>query len=231
MTLPNAKRIVLTGAGRGLGRAMAGGFIIAGHTVIACSRSQESIARLRQRFNSPHRFDAVDVADDDRVAAWAHEVLAAHGPPDLLINNAAVINENAPLWEVTAADFDRLVDVNVKGVANVIRHFVPAMIQRGQGVIVNFSSGWGRSASPEVAPYCASKWAVEGLTRALAEELPDGLAAVPLNPGVIHTQMLESCFGAAAASYPKPQRWAERTVPFLLQLGPKDNGHPLTAPA
>jgi NAD(P)-dependent dehydrogenase (short-subunit alcohol dehydrogenase family) len=78
------------------------------------------------------------------------------------------------------------------------------MIRRGSGVIVNFSSGWGRSVSAEVAPYCASKWAVERLTRALAEELPSGLAAVPLNPGIINTEMLQSCFGADAQNYPEP---------------------------
>jgi NAD(P)-dependent dehydrogenase (short-subunit alcohol dehydrogenase family) len=122
------------------------------------------------------------------------------------------------------------VDVNVKGVANVVRAFVPAMIRRGSGVVVNFSSGWGRATSPEVAPYCASKWAIEGLTRALAQELPRGLAAVPLNPGIIDTDMLRSCFGADAAAYAEPREWAEKTVPFLLELGPRHNGQALTAP-
>jgi len=63
---------------------------------------------------------------------------------------------------------------------------VPAMVRRGQGVIVNFSSGWGRSTDAGVAPYCATKWAIEGLTQALAQELPPGMAAVPLNPGIIN---------------------------------------------
>lgn len=123
-----------------------------------------------------------------------------------------------------------MVDVNIKGVANVIRHFVPAMVARGSGVIVNFSSGWGRSADAEVAPYCASKWAIEGLTVALARELPPGMAAVPLSPGVIDTDMLRSTFGAQAGNYSTPEAWAKTAVPFLLGLGPKDNGQPLTAP-
>lgn len=150
------------------------------------------------------------------------------GPPDLLINNAALINRNAPLWQVSAAEFDRVIDVNLKGVANTIRHFLPAMIRAGHGVVVNFSSGWGRSTAPEVAPYCATKWGIEGLTQALAQELPRGLAAVPLNPGIIHTEMLESCFGAAARSYPDPETWARSAVSLLLRLGPKDNGRPLS---
>jgi NAD(P)-dependent dehydrogenase (short-subunit alcohol dehydrogenase family) len=115
-------------------------------------------------------------------------------------------------------------------VANVVRAFVPAMAARGLGVVVNFSSYWGRSTAREVAPYCATKWAIEGLTRALAQELPPGMAAVPFNPGIIDTAMLRSCFGDKAAHYPDARQWAETAVPFLLQLGPKDNGKPLTAP-
>lgn len=59
----------------------------------------------------------------------------------------------------------------------------------------------------QVAPYCASKWAVEGLTRAVAKELSSGVAAVALSPGVVHTEMLESCFGSSASVYPKPDQW------------------------
>ena len=98
------------------------------------------------------------------------------------------------------------------------------MVERGTGVIVNLSSGWGRSVSPEVAPYCATKWAIEGLTKALAEELPKGMAAVPLNPGVIDTDMLRTCFADSASSYPKADEWAKKAGPFILGLGPKDSG-------
>jgi NAD(P)-dependent dehydrogenase (short-subunit alcohol dehydrogenase family) len=129
---------------------------------------------------------------------------------------------------VPAEEFDRVLDVNVKGVANVIRHFVPAMLARKSGVIVNFSSHWGRSAQVEVAPYCASKWAVEGLTVALAHELPRGMAAVPLNPGVIDTDMLRSCFGDKASRYPTPEEWVEYAVPAILALHARDNGKPAT---
>jgi NAD(P)-dependent dehydrogenase (short-subunit alcohol dehydrogenase family) len=97
-------------------------------------------------------------------------------------------------------------------------------------VIVNLSSGWGRSTSANVAPYCASKWAIEGLTRALAQELPKGMAAVPLNPGIIDTDMLKISFGDRSSSFPGPDAWALTAAPFLLGLGPKDNGKALTAP-
>ncbi|MCE9527683.1 MAG: SDR family oxidoreductase [Planctomycetales bacterium] len=225
--MADTRRIVLTGAGRGLGLAMTEGFIERGHTVIGCGRSQETMQELAKRFGRPHQFDAVDVADEKQVKRWAESVLV-DGPPDLLLNNAAIINRSQPLWEVPTADFSQVIDVNIKGVFHVLRHFVPAMVDRQQGIVVNFSSGWGRSTSPEVASYCATKYAIEGLTLALSAELPQGMAAIPLNPGIINTQMLESAFGAAAADYQAPDEWAETAVPFLLALRPKDNGRSLT---
>jgi NAD(P)-dependent dehydrogenase (short-subunit alcohol dehydrogenase family) len=223
-----SKLIVVTGATRGLGRALVPQFVTAGHTVIGCGRSGTHVTELAGRFPAPHTFAAVDVTDAAAVSAWAAAVLTSHGVPDLLVNNAAVMNTPAVLWEVPADEFDRLIDVNVKGVANVIRAFVPAMVNRKSGVIVNLSSGWGRSTSPEVAPYCASKYAVEGLTKSLAQELPRGMAAVPLNPGVIDTDMLRQAWSDAAGSYPKADAWATRAAPFLLNLSAADNGQSLS---
>lgn len=228
--MSDPRSILITGVTRGLGRALVEGFIAEGHTVVGCGRTAEGIAALRKEYGSPHRFDVLHVADDAAVRSWAASVLASHGAPDLLVNNAAIINRNAPLWQVPAAEFDACVDVNIKGAANVIRHFVPAMVARRRGVIVNLSSGWGRSTSPEVAPYCTTKWAIEGLSQALAQELPAGMAAVALNPGVIDTEMLRSAWSDSAASRPKPAEWAKSAVPFLLSIGPEHNGEPLTVP-
>lgn len=225
-----AKNIVVTGVSRGLGLAMVKGFASAGHRVHGCARSKDAITRLRTDFPSPHRFDQVDVGDWKQVHKWANTILATSGAPDLLINNAALINANSMLWEAPIEQFADVVKVNIVGVFHVIRSFVPAMIENRGGVIVNFSSGWGRSTSSEVAPYCATKWAVEGLTRSLAEELPDGMAAVPLNPGIINTDMLKSCFGSDASHYPSADEWARKAVPFLLQLEGKNNGQPLSVP-
>ncbi len=230
MAKTTPRRILLTGVTRGLGRALAEQLIQLGHTVLGCGRSADELEQLRQRFGPPHDFVAVDVARREQVQAWADRLLDKHEAPDLLLNNAAIINANAPLWQVPADEFDRLIDINIKGVANVLRSFLPAMIARGRGVIVNFSSGWGRSTSPEVAPYCASKYAIEGLTLALAQELPDGMAAVPLNPGIIDTEMLRSCFGDEAGHYPSAVEWAKRAAPFILKLGRGDNGKSLTVP-
>ena len=222
--------ILLTGSTRGCGRAMAERFIEAGHTVIGCGRSVRLVEEMKRHFGPPHRLDAVDVANDQQVAAWAKSVLESVLVPDLLINNAAIINRNAPLWEMTADEIQQIVNVNIVGTANVIRHFVPAMIKRGHGTIVNFSSGWGRSTSPEVAPYCATKYAIEGLSQAMAQELPTGMTAVALNPGIINTQMLQSCWSDHASTYPSPESWSRVAAPYILRISTSDNGRPLSVP-
>lgn len=219
--------IVITGVTRGLGRALAEWYIRGGHTVAGCGRSGKEIFDLRFEHPEPHDFAAVDVTQPTRVAIWAENVLGRF-VPDLLINNAGLMNDPAPLWEVPGEKFAQIVAVNLTGVANVIRAFVPAMVERKRGVIVNLSSGWGRSVSAGVAPYCATKWGIEGLTKALAEELPEGMAAIPLNPGVIDTAMLRQCWSDEAGAYPKPEAWAETAAPFILALGPKHNGQSLS---
>ena len=90
------KVIVITGVTRGLGRAMAEEFIRLGHTVLGCGRSEKPIDQLRHSFGHPHQFDVVDVASDQQVKIWADRLLETHPPPDLLLNNAAIINKNAP---------------------------------------------------------------------------------------------------------------------------------------
>jgi NAD(P)-dependent dehydrogenase (short-subunit alcohol dehydrogenase family) len=228
--MKTARLIVLTGCTRGLGRALVSHFAAAGHTVWGCGRSETHVADLRREFGPPHDFAALDVRDAEAVSRWAEALISRHGPPDLLVNNAALMNAPAPLWEVPAGEFRDVIGVNVTGVFHAIRAFAPAMVARKSGVIVNLSSGWGRSTAPDVAPYCATKYAVEGLTLALAQELPRGMAAVPLNPGIIDTDMLRQAWADGAAGYPKAEQWANRAAPFLLNLGPKDNGRSLTVP-
>ena len=225
------KIIVITGVSQGLGKAMAEKFALSGHTVLGCARNKEAIAQLREAFGRPHRFTVADVTDEESVKAWSEEVLNNYPAPDMLINNAGFIHGPAPLWEIDSKTFNRTIDVNIKGVANVIRHFVPAMVKENHGVIINISSGLGRYAKPDTAPYCATKWAIEGLTRALALELPDGMAAVPLWPGAIRTEALEIFYGKENAHrYITPQKWASIAVPYMLHIGPGDNGKPLVTP-
>lgn len=239
-TVSGGKRTVLiTGVSRGLGRALALETAKLGHFVIGCGRSQDKLDSLKSELhNSPsssssdeesaHLLLNVDVRSNSSVQELAKLLVEKKRIPDIIVNNAGTINKNNTLWEVPAEEFDTVIDTNVKGIANVLRHFIPLMLERKHGIIVNLSSGWGRSAAAQVAPYCASKWAVEGLTRAVAKELSGGMAIVALSPGVIHTEMLESCFGSTAHVYPKPDQWAPRAATMILNLTAADNGASLT---
>ncbi|MEI7957435.1 MAG: SDR family oxidoreductase [Verrucomicrobiota bacterium] len=224
------KTVVITGCTRGLGRAMVPLFIEAGWQVVGCGRNEPQIAMLREQVGRPHRFDVCDVSNEGDVAAFSASIVKTFGPPDLVLNNAATVNPPAPLWEIRAEDFGRTINTNIKGPASVMRHLLPGMLERGSGVIVNFSSGWGRSTAAGVAPYCATKFAIEGLSMAVAQDTGGKVAIIPMNPGIINTDMLRTCFGSEAGHYPAADEWAKRAVPFFIQLGRKDNGRPLTVP-
>ena len=222
--------IVITGATKGLGRALTEQYIQLGHMVIGGGRSVNSIKLMSDSYKENTDFQVVDISDHEQVRFWAKDVLNKFGSPDYLLNNAGIINKNASLWDVSEQEFSDVIDTNIKGIYNTIKEFVPNMIKVGKGTVVNFSSGWGRSTSPEVAPYCSSKWAVEGLSKSLAQEFPKGMISVALNPGVIDTDMLRSCWSENAGTYEQPESWAKRAAPFILNIYPKDNGASLTVP-
>jgi len=222
--------IVITGATKGLGRALTEQYIRLGHIVIGCGRNFNSIEFMSNSYPENSDFQVVDISDYNQVHSWAKDVLSRYGSPDFLVNNAGIINKNAALWNVPEKEFSEVININIKGVHNMIKEFVPHMIKVGKGIVVNFSSGWGRSTSPNVAPYCSSKWAIEGLSKSLAQELPESMVSVALNPGVIDTDMLRSCWSENAGVYEKPDRWAKRAAPFILNINQKDNGVSLTIP-
>lgn len=142
--------------------------------------------QLQNQFNEKHDFRTIDVSDEKSVTNWAEEILTRYGPPDMLINNASIVNRNAPIWAISNEEFFKVMSINVNGAVNVMRSFVPAMIKDERGIIINNSSSWARTGEAELAPYCASKFAIEGLTQSMA--------AVALNPvGSINTSMLHSC--------------------------------------
>lgn len=229
-----SRTVLITGAGKGLGRALALELAKKGHTVIGCARTQDRLNSLQSELSDPnspsdkHLFLSADVRSNGSVEELARVVMEKKGVPDIIVNNAGTINRNNRIWEVPEEEFDTVIDTNVKGIANMLRHFIPLMLVRKQGIIVNMSSGWGRSGAALVAPYCASKWAVEGLTRSVAKELPDGMAIIALNPGVINTDMLASCFGNSASGYQAPEAWALKAATMILNLTAADNGASLT---
>jgi NAD(P)-dependent dehydrogenase (short-subunit alcohol dehydrogenase family) len=226
----SSKTVVITGCTRGLGQAMIPLFVKAGWKVAGCARDAQRLTDMSKLHPAPHWFTRCNVAIEEEVAAFCAGVLERFGTPDLVLNNAAIIHPNAPLWETSAADFGRIIDINIKGPAAMMRHLLPAMLKRGEGVIVNFSSGWGRCTAAEVAPYCATKYAIEGLSMATAQDTGGKVAVIPVNPGIIDTDMLRSTFGDSAGDFPDAKTWAKKAVPFFMKLGPKDNGRPLTVP-
>ncbi len=224
------RTIVITGVSRGLGKALVHEFVAMGHLVAGCARSEEAVERLRQEVGPAGSFHVVDVLDRSAVESWAEDVLQRVGPPDLLINNAGVMERDALFHDIPPEEFDRVIDVNVKSVANVIRAYLPAMRERKKGVIVSFSSGAGIRGYPEISAYCASKHAVEGLSRSLAKEVPEGMAVIPLQPGVIHTDLLDGHYGERAKEHDRPEVWVKRAAPYILNLGPEHNGESLRIP-
>ena len=218
------KLLCVSGCSRGLGRALAIEFSTRGWRVAGGARDGDSLDQLRQTLGTDNHLQTLDVTNPGEVDSFSRNVIEKLGCPDLLVNNAGMINANAKLKDVGPEEFAQVLSTNLGGTHNMIRAFLPFMEKEGKGVIVNFSSYWGKSAAPEVGPYCASKWGVEGLTRSLAQELPSGLSTVALNPGIIDTDMLRSCFGEQAASYETPAAWAKKAVDCLSGLGVSDNG-------
>ena len=219
-----SKLVCISGCSRGLGYAMTKEFSTRGWRVAGGARTAEALQELKKELFTEYFLQPFDVTIPADVDAFAEQVVRNLGVPDLLINNAGLINKSAPLTQVSPEEFSSVLAVNLGGVHNMIRAFVPIMERKEIGVIANFSSYWGQSTAPEVGPYCATKWGVEGLTRSFAQELPSGLATVAFNPGIIDTDMLRSCFGESAGGHEKPDVWAKHAVDRLESLGPADNG-------
>jgi len=128
----------------------------------------------------------VDVADSAAVEAAVAEV----GAVDILINSAGIVGPNKPLWETTAAEWQKTFDVNVFGLVNVTRAVVPGMVERGWGRVVSMASMAGKDGNPNLSAYSASKAAVIGLTKSLGKELAKtGVLVNAIAPAVIETPM------------------------------------------
>lgn len=185
--MDNAKTFFITGVSSGFGRAIANAALAAGHQVIGTVRGAGAAADFeRQR---PGRAHArwLDVSELDKVAPLAAELEAQLGPVDVVINNAGYghegIFEESPIEEMR-----RQFDVNVFGAVAVMKAFVPFMRQRRRGHIVNITSMGGHITMPGIAYYCGSKFALEGISEALAKEVKAfGVAVTAVAPGSFRT--------------------------------------------
>ena len=199
-------------------------FSLRGWKVAGGSRNENLLETLKGTLNADNFIQPFDITEPNEVENFALKVKESLGVPDLLINNAGIINKNSPLTKISPDEFLDVLAVNLGGIHNMIRAFVPKMETVGSGIIANFSSYWGQSSAPDFGPYCASKWGVEGLTRSLSQELPSGLATIAFNPGIIDTDMLRSCFGKQASSHETPDAWAKHAVDRLEAITLADNG-------
>ncbi|MGM0417605.1 MAG: SDR family oxidoreductase [Thermodesulfobacteriota bacterium] len=220
--------IFITGVTKGIGNALAKQFSNSGHIVSGLGRDKNKLEELTEKTGKKNVFICCDIRSYKSVKDAADIITEKTGIPDIVINNAGIINKSQNLWETDSAEFENVINTNINGSFYIIKYFTPLFIQRKKGIIVNMSSGWGRSAAPGVSAYCASKWAVEGLTKSLAMELPKGTAAVTLNPGVINTDMLKSCFGNSALSCQSPDEFALKAEKMILSITEKDNGKELS---
>ncbi|KAB2397862.1 SDR family oxidoreductase [Bacillus cereus] len=226
------KSVIITGVTQGLGRAMVDRFHELGWNIYGCGRSKDKIEELKKQYSKIHDFQVIDISDSQQVNNWANYILNRHKAPNLIINNASIVNQNAQLWKITAQEFENVMNVNVNGVVNVIRAFVPAMVVRKEGIIINMSSSWGREGEAELAPYCASKFAIEGITKSMALELPYGMAVVALDPGgSISTPILKSCAPQYINESPTPETWSHKAIQYILNITIDKNGDSLTCPA
>jgi 3-oxoacyl-[acyl-carrier protein] reductase len=175
---------LITGAGRGLGRATAQRLHEDGHEVIVVDLDEDRARTTAEEIGNGTRSDQCDVADRDAVEALAARV----GPVDILVNNAGIWRFSS-LLEMAAADARAVMDVNVMGTLWCSVAFVPGMVERGGGAIVNLSSGAAVTNSPGIGIYPASKAAVEALTKQMAIEFgPLGIRVNAVGPGLIVTE-------------------------------------------
>ncbi len=181
------KNVLITGASRGIGRACAEKFAAEGFRVFANYNNSEANANeLAEKTGViPIRADVSDAAQVEKMA----EIINAYGGVDILVNNAGIAQQKL-FTDITEEDWDRMFDINVKGMYLVTKSLIPGMINKKCGKIINVSSMWGVTGGSCEVHYSAAKAAVIGFTKALAKELgPSGIQVNCIAPGVIDTDM------------------------------------------
>jgi NAD(P)-dependent dehydrogenase (short-subunit alcohol dehydrogenase family) len=209
---------LVTGGGNGLGLAMVRALAGAGARVIAVGRNRAKTEAAVAGLATPGRAAACDVSDPRDVAALAAEL--ADEEISILVNNAGVPGPVKPLTEIEPAEWDAVFDVNVRGVYLMCRAFLPPMVERGAGDVVNVASVSGKRPLTARTPYCASKMAVIGLTTTLATEVgPAGVHVNSLSPGPVAGPRMERNFRLEAERTGTSYEEAERAFVSRSALG------------
>ncbi|MCI5078128.1 SDR family NAD(P)-dependent oxidoreductase [Oricola sp.] len=190
----DGRRALVTGAGRGIGRAIAETYAAAGAAVTLCARTGEEISAVADGLRSQGLQADVLVADVTDIEAFGREV-AQRPAFDILVNNAGT-NRPKPQLEVTAEDYDAVMNVNMRAAYFVTQAVTRRMIEEERaGSVINMSSQMGHVGAANRTLYCASKWALEGFTKALAVELgPHGIRVNTICPTFIETPMTQPFF-------------------------------------
>ena len=196
MLLEN-KIAIVTGGSRGIGFATVKAFLKEGATVVLCATRQatadKAIAELKAEMPDA-KVSAIlpDLSDSESIKAAFDAVAAEYGRIDILVNNAGM-SEDTPFVNYTDETFDKVIDLNVKGMYKCTRAVVDHMISAGSGVILNTSSMVSISGQPSGMAYPTSKFAVNGMTLSLARELgPKGIRVCAVAPGIINTDMMRA---------------------------------------
>jgi 3-oxoacyl-[acyl-carrier protein] reductase len=190
----SGKVAVVTGAGRGIGAAIARRLTSLNASVVLCGRSmkplQETASQIAAAYGGQSKVMQCDVSSLESVQALAAFVEQNFGRTDILINNAGVGAFAAPLHQLTPKEWEKVLNTNLRGVYYCIRSFAPMMIRAKAGHIINISSLAGKNALPNGAAYAASKWGLNGLSYSVAEELrPHNIRVAVVCPGSVDTEL------------------------------------------
>jgi 2-dehydro-3-deoxy-L-rhamnonate dehydrogenase (NAD+) len=183
---------LITGAGKGIGEAIAERFVQAGASVALLSLhgAVDATERLRSQSADVEAF-ACDVSDSTAVKATVEAVLKRFGRIDILVNNAGVGGDIAPVWEVTDEEWNRVISTDLSGVFYCSRAVITHMRQRGYGRIITVASVAGKEGNPNMAPYSAAKAGVIGFTKSLGKEVAkENITVNVVTPGVIKTGLV-----------------------------------------
>lgn len=186
---------LVTGAGSGIGAAIALRLAADGHAVavndLSLAAAEATVAQIAAAGGSARAY-AADVSDEDGVGAMVAAVTADLGAPEILVNNAG-FGHQAPFLEITPAQFDRMFAVHVRGTYLCTRACLPAMLDRGAGIIVNVASQLGQIGGVELVHYAGAKAAIIGMTKSLAREVSArGVRVNAVAPGPINTPLVEA---------------------------------------
>ena len=184
------KTVLVTGASSGIGRACAVAFAEAGARLVVCARRAERLQELAAELQTDVHVLPIDVGDREAVAEAVGSLPSDFAEVDILVNNAGFARGGlAPLHEGDPATWEQMLDTNVLGVLTFCRALVPAMVERGRGHVINIGSIAGRETYPGGAVYCATKAAVDRITKGLRLDLlGTGVRVSTVDPGMVETE-------------------------------------------